>query len=246
MGELLPRLERTRREVARLQAEEAALLAEAQLIADDWAAEEAPDSTSAADFPHRSVAAEIAAAWRVSDRTVQRQLADAAALVNDFPETHAALSSGDISGAHARVIVTCGDVIERPELRAEYEASVLDYAKAQSATRLAPIAKRRAEWFAESTIEERHRRARDQRRVWVTDLDDGMSEVALCCLRWSHTASTTGSPSSATRSRARTRTPRWTQTRRRTPARRATHGRSMRGGRTSSPTCSWPPTPSRT
>ncbi len=76
-------------------------------------------------------------------------------------------------------LATGWSIIERVELRGEFEASVLDYAKAESASRLAPIAKRRAEWFADTTFDDRHRRARDGRRTWVDDLDDGMSELRL-------------------------------------------------------------------
>lgn len=135
--------------------------------------------TSEAEFPHRSVAAEIAAAWRVSDRTVQRQIDDAAALVGDFPETHAALATGDISAAHARVILAAGTAIDRDELRAEYEASVLEYARCESASRLAPIARQRAAWCTETTFDDRHRAARNDRRVWAEDLEDGMGELHL-------------------------------------------------------------------
>ena len=163
LANLIPKLVETRREMARLHAAEARLLAEARRIADEWAAEADPAAKSASEFPHRSVAAEIAATWRVSDRTVQRQVDDAATLVNGFPETHAALASGEISVAHARVIVASGAIVEPAELRSEFEASVLDYAKSESASRLAPIAKRRAEWFADAAFEDRHRRAREGR-----------------------------------------------------------------------------------
>jgi hypothetical protein len=176
---LIPKLVVIRREMARLQAEEASLLAEARRIADDWSAAEDAASQSTSEFPHRSVAAEIAAAWRVSDRTVQRQIDDAATLVEHYPETHAALASGQISAAHARTICEAGSIVVRAELRAEFEASVLDYAMTESASRLAPVAKRRAEWFAESTFDDRHRRARDGRRIWTGDFDDGMSELRL-------------------------------------------------------------------
>ena len=77
LAAVIPKLVAIRREVARLQAEEASLLAEARRIADDWADDQDPASRSTSEFPHRSVAAEIAAAWRVSDRTVQRQINDA-------------------------------------------------------------------------------------------------------------------------------------------------------------------------
>lgn len=177
MARLLPKLVETRRAMSRLHAEEAELLAEARAIAEEWATDAELGATSTAEFPHRSVAAEIAVAWQVSDRTVQRQLNDAASLVEDYPETHAALASGTITAAHARVIVAAGQIIDRPELRAEFEASVLDYAMSESAARFTPLAKRRAEWFAGVTIDERHLLARSSRRVWVDDLDDGMGEL---------------------------------------------------------------------
>ena len=177
MEVLVPQLVDVRRKMARLQAEEAQLLAQARRIATDWADDDERNGSSTAEIPHRSVAAEIATAWRMSDRTVQRQIDDASALVDDYPATLAALESGYISAAHARVIVAAGGVIDHSELRREYEQSVLEFAGSESASRTAPIAKRRAEWYAGSTIDERHRRARLRRRVWVDDLDDAMSEV---------------------------------------------------------------------
>ncbi len=136
-------------------------------------------SCSEADFAHRAVAAEIAAVWRVSDRTVQHHLDDATALVKNFPGTLASLSAGKISRFQAKIIADAGARIERPEMRAEYEDSILPYAEAESASRLTPVAKRRAEWFLETTIAERHAVARAKRRVAVVDLDDGMAEVSF-------------------------------------------------------------------
>ncbi|SBS74936.1 HNH endonuclease signature motif containing protein [uncultured Microbacterium sp.] len=176
LAEVLPDLIDVREEIARLQAREARLLAVADEIVDDWVTDAGWRHRSEAELPHRVAAAEIAAVWRVSDRTVQRQLDDARSLVHDFPATLASLETGRISLAHARVILASGSLIARPELRAEYEESVLPYAEAESATRLAPLARRRAEWYAETTFEERHRAARLHRRVSVTDLDDGMAE----------------------------------------------------------------------
>ncbi|WP_181003396.1 HNH endonuclease signature motif containing protein [Microbacterium sp. CJ77] len=87
------------------------------------------------------------------------------------------MAAGLISAAHVRAIVTAGAIIETPEMRAEFEQDVLPIACAQSATRLTPLAKRRAEWYAETTFEQRHRRAVEDRAVWVTDLDDGVAEL---------------------------------------------------------------------
>ena len=166
-----------RRQMATLQAREARALAHADAIADEWADAEARQSD--ADFAHRSVAAELAAALRVSDRTVQRQVADAERLVGRFPATAAALERGRISLAHARVIVEAGDRIAEPELIAEYEASVLTYAEAESASRLRPVAQRRAQWFLNETIRERHAAAAATRTVQAFDLDDSMAELRV-------------------------------------------------------------------
>ena len=178
MNVVLPKLIEIRAAKARLDAEEARALAEAQAIAADWT-EEADNSRVGSDagFPYRSIAAEIGAALRVSDRTVQRQMGEAATLVNDYVGTLEALDAGVISAAHVRAIVTAGAIIETPEMRAEFEQDVLQIAAAESATRLTPLAKRRAEWYADTTFEQRHRRAVEDRAVWVTDVEDGMAEL---------------------------------------------------------------------
>ena len=178
MNVVLPKLIEIRAAKARLDAEEARALAEAQAIAADWTEEsETGRVGSDAGFPYRSVAAEIGAALRVSDRTVQRQMGEAATLVNDYVGTLEALDAGVISAAHVRAIVTAGSIIETPEMRGEFEQDVLQIAAAESATRLTPLAKRRAEWYADTTFEQRHRRAVEDRAVWVTDVDDGMAEL---------------------------------------------------------------------
>ncbi|MEV8266960.1 DUF222 domain-containing protein [Microbacterium sp. NPDC076911] len=166
-----------RRQIAGLQAREARALAEAGAIAKEWADAEA--SQSDADFAHRSVAAELAAALRVSDRTVQRQIGESERMVEVFPETTTALAAGRVTLAHAKAIVEAGDRITEPELIAEYESSILPYAEAETVTRLRPVAKRRAQWFLNETIRERHVAAAVSRAVQVRDLDDGMAELQV-------------------------------------------------------------------
>ncbi len=131
MDVLLPKLIEIRAAKARLDAEEARALAEAQTIAADWTEESDTGHTgSDAGFPYRSIAAEIGAALRVSDRTVQRQMGEAATLVNDYTGTLEALDAGVISVAHVRAIVTAGAIIETPEMRGEFEQDVLQIAAA--------------------------------------------------------------------------------------------------------------------
>ncbi|QOC24426.1 DUF222 domain-containing protein [Microbacterium hominis] len=168
-----------RRRIAALQAEEAELLHAAQEFAlarhDAFAADrDAPD-----DLPLRSVAAEIGAATLQSDRTVQARMGDAATLVARFPATLAALRAGLISRAHASVIVDAGGAIPTDDARDAYESAVLAVAERETVGRLRPVARRLADLAHPVPLDERHRTARRDRRVWVADRDDGMAELGL-------------------------------------------------------------------
>jgi hypothetical protein len=173
---LVTSLAATRRGIAAFQAMEAQLLRAANALA----LQRVDGSRGDGDLPIREVAAEIGAALRVSDRTVQRQLGQAQILTESFAATHDALAAGRISRAHAMVIVEAGQRIEDAQTRAAYESTVLVVAERESATRLKGFAKLTAERLLPRTIDERHREAATGRRVDVNDLDDGMSELRLC------------------------------------------------------------------
>ncbi|MBN9172725.1 MAG: DUF222 domain-containing protein, partial [Microbacterium sp.] len=96
-----------RRSMAALQAREAVLLASA-LTAVQAATGGARAGSVEAELPVRSLAAELGAALRVSDRSVQRQLGDAVMLTERFPGTFAALAAGRISRAYIAVIMDAG------------------------------------------------------------------------------------------------------------------------------------------
>ncbi|WP_433674700.1 DUF222 domain-containing protein [Microbacterium gorillae] len=133
--------------------------------------------SSESDLGLRSLAAEVGAAVRVSDRTVQRWMSDAFQLVHDFPAVHVALSSGDISSRHVREILEHGVRIEAGPAREEYVGRALPLARVQSANRLRGMLARVAEEVRDVGITERHREARRARSVWVTDDLDGMSTL---------------------------------------------------------------------
>lgn len=130
-------------------------------------------------LPVREIAAEIGAALRVSDRTVQRQLDQARTLTERFPTTLDALTTGQISRAHVAVITEAGAHLDDPGLRAEYEQTVLDVARRESAARVRPFARLTAERLAPRSLQERHDTAAVERGVRVFDVDDGMSELQL-------------------------------------------------------------------
>ena len=137
-------------------------------------------SGSEAEMSVRDVAAELACAVGLSDRTVQRRMADAATLRDSFPLTLGALGAGQISSAHAQAIHDEG--VRLPaEARGGYEGAVIDRTVGgdralPTAGRLRAFAKAIAEKLHPATMHERHRTARADRRIWVQHLDDGMSE----------------------------------------------------------------------
>jgi hypothetical protein len=172
---LLDALASTRRRRAALDAEETALLAAAVDLTHTQDA--APGPSQVRDIPLRSLAAQIGAMWRASDRTVQRQLSDAFVLVGSFPATFAALEAGEISRGHVSVIVGAGLPITDDEARALFEAAVLDVARRETPGRLKPAARLLANRLHPVPLETRHAAAAAVRNVWVRDLDDGMAEL---------------------------------------------------------------------
>jgi hypothetical protein len=172
---LLDALASTRRRRAALDAEETTLLAAAVDLA--RAQDETPGPSEVRDIPLRSLAAQIGAMWRTPDRTVERHLSAAVILVGSFPATHAALEAGEISRAHASVIVEAGLPITDDDARALFEAAVLDVARRETPGRLRPAARLLANRLHPVPLETRHAVAATARNVWVRDLDDGMAEL---------------------------------------------------------------------
>lgn len=123
----------------------------------------------------RDVAAELGQLERRSDRTVEAEIDGAMADVEHWPATMRAWGAGEISRAHARVITDVGGALPDPEARAAFEAAVLAAARATTPGRLRALARREAERHQPRPLTERHREAREGRRVDVTDLDDGMA-----------------------------------------------------------------------
>jgi len=175
LADLVASLEAAESTLSSMQAARDGMLAMAGRLAVDIAREAAhPDH---GDMAIRTVAAEIGAAQHVSDRTIERRMAEASWLVERFPTVWEAQGEGRISAAHSRVIVDAGAHLDDAEDRAAYAAEVVELAATESPNRLRRIARRLAERFQERSITERHLDARAQRRVWVKDLDDGMAEL---------------------------------------------------------------------
>lgn len=162
------------RSISSMQAARDGVLA----LASRWALGAAADADEA-DISLRTVSAELGAALRVSDRTVQRRMLAAELAVERFPLVWQAQGAGRISAGHARVIIDAGEHIDDPDARAEYSARVLEFAEDESPNRVRPIAERIAQQYQARTIEERHEGAREQRGAWVKDHPDAMAELHL-------------------------------------------------------------------
>ncbi|MEU4017339.1 DUF222 domain-containing protein [Microbacterium sp. NPDC028030] len=175
LADLVASLEAAEATLSSMQAARDGMLAMAGRLAVDIARAGAhPDH---GDMAIRTVAAEIGAAQHVSDRTIERRMAEASWLVERFPTVWQAQGDGRITAAHARVIVEAGAHLDDDTDRAAYAAEVIELAVHESPNRLRRMARRIAERFQERSITERHRDARELRRVWVKDLDDGMAEL---------------------------------------------------------------------
>ena len=172
---LLDDLTRTRRELAALQAREAELLASALDIA--RAQDERASASVMRDIPLRSLAAQIGLALRVSDRTIQQRIDTSTILVLRFPATLAALASGGLDQAHARVITEAGLAIDDPDVRATFESAAVDIARRETPGRLRAALRVLAQRLHPVPLAERHRAAASARDVMVRDGDDGMAEL---------------------------------------------------------------------
>lgn len=174
LTEMLVEVERT---ISSMQAVRDGILATGSRLALQVAEQaEHPDH---GDLTLRTVAAEMGAALRVSDRTVQRRMADAVWRVERFPLVWAAQGAGRLSAAHARVIAEAGEHLDDAGARDQYSSQMIEFAQTESSNRVARMARRTAERFQPRSIDERHEKARHGRRVWITDTADGMAQLGL-------------------------------------------------------------------
>ncbi|MEX0151813.1 HNH endonuclease signature motif containing protein [Microbacterium sp. LMI1-1-1.1] len=171
-------VERIRQADAELAAAEIArerALADAGEVAREVAAAQR-SSVRVHDMVLRSIAAEIGAATGVSDRTIQRQIGHAVTLVEDFPVSTAAREAGAISARHLRDIVDAAAPLP-PQARGEFDILAAAEATTDTPARVRPRLLRLASRLHPRTPTERHRTAREDRRVRVIPLSDGMSEL---------------------------------------------------------------------
>ncbi len=160
----------------RIEARQARLLAE---LLELGLAQQERGGAEAGDIPVRSLTAEVAAASRVSPRTMSGRMGDAWSLKKRFPATMAAFAEGEVSRPHASVVAECGARLVDDDVRAEYERRALAHATTATVPATREACRRIAESLEPQSLAERHRVARAERGVFVRNLDDGMAELCL-------------------------------------------------------------------
>ena len=184
LNAIVDALERNQASMRRLEAEQTRLLAEAfDLAAHENDAEGPVPVGERAELALRAIRAELALVLQLGERAVDGRLSTAYALRRQYSRVLEALEDGEIAYRHASVIVDAGRVIGSGDdpatvfRRGAYSDAMLAAARETTPGRLAPIARRSAEQYAEESLEKRHERASEQRRVWVEDRADGMADL---------------------------------------------------------------------
>lgn len=175
--EIVDRCREIDRRIAALEAEKSALLgARVQLLLD-----EVPPGADGFESAERSMFAEVSAGLHISRAAAVRALATGWSLNDRFPMTRAALAAGEISLRHAVVIVQAAAPLDIADVDAHhrYEELVVPCAAAETAPRAEAFARSAAAAVAPQSTTERHRRARGDRQVRVTDVDDGMAWLEI-------------------------------------------------------------------
>ncbi len=136
---------------------------------------------------YRSAVADVAASARLSEQSVQQRIEKAVELTTQYANVVHALEAGEVAPQHAGVIADSGRIIGIPgsadtseirDRRAVYERLVLEKARQVSPNQLRPYARRVAEKYAWESIDGRHAREQQHRRVWLETAGDGMA--VLC------------------------------------------------------------------
>jgi hypothetical protein len=175
LARIVAEVERTHAIIAAAQAAQTRALAQAGELA-RIRTTDARASVRDHDMALRSIAAELAGALRVTDRSVQRQIGDAMVLVTDYAESMAAWESGAITRGHVRVIAEAGAVLP-VEQRGEFEREALRRCGRETPGRVRTELDLLAQRLHPQTLTERHAEAAKSRRVRVVTLGDGMSEL---------------------------------------------------------------------
>ncbi|MFJ6678579.1 DUF222 domain-containing protein [Microbacterium sp. NPDC091382] len=128
------------------------------------------------DMALRSIAAEVAGAMRMTDRTVQRRIGEARVTIEGFPAAVDAWAAGRIVRGHVSAIVDTG--VNLPaEMWAEFEKVAIERCEGQTPNRVRGELEILAHRMHPRSFAERHEEAAAGRCVRLVPGRDGMSDL---------------------------------------------------------------------
>ncbi len=172
-----------RRQIARLEAEAALLLADRLRLQDA----ETRDNGHHRDAIERSMIAEYCAAGHVAKGTMERAFADAGFLGSGYPVMRESFRNGAITAAHVHEIVEAGHVVRHAvregranaETQLLYETAAVVTAETETPMRTRVRARQIAAALAGETLVQTHRRAASERTVTVRSVGDGLALLQI-------------------------------------------------------------------
>ncbi|WP_300591085.1 HNH endonuclease signature motif containing protein [Microbacterium sp.] len=130
------------------------------------------------DMALRSIAATIGVPARVSDRSMQRQIGEATRLAERYPGTLEARGLGEITRQHVYAIQDAAADLP-DEAVAAFEAEALERCRRDTVGRVKAELEILAQRMHPRSFVERHASAREDRRITVSPLPDGMSSLYM-------------------------------------------------------------------
>ncbi|MHA7176240.1 HNH endonuclease signature motif containing protein [Arthrobacter sp. Sr24] len=129
-----------------------------------------------AKHPDRSryAAAELMALFAIGSGAAEHLISDAELLVQHLPDTFALFDDGCLDVRRVRAVIR-GCENTPPQILHQLEPKFLDFAMSCNPNALTRKVRGIAERHNPEPIEQRHRRARTSRDVWITPLPDGMA-----------------------------------------------------------------------
>jgi hypothetical protein len=152
-----------------------ATLAEARAFPEVFLGSAIVAPSEAVEFAERAAVADLATRLLLSEVTVRAQGHQADTLMLRMPRLWAAFREGDVSSANAIVATEIVLTLEQPEQWEAFEAAVLVAAQNLPPARFRNRARAARERVTPEQLAERHRRAADERRVWMESGLDGMA-----------------------------------------------------------------------
>ncbi|KQQ00002.1 MULTISPECIES: HNH endonuclease signature motif containing protein [unclassified Rathayibacter] len=128
------------------------------------------------DLFERSIRAEFAVAMRTSERRMTRTLEHARLLIEELPQTRAALADGAILWEASEVICDAAAVLPAAS-RAALDECAAEVALTATPTQLQRAVARMRDELHDEPLALRHVRARADRTVWISPEIDGMATL---------------------------------------------------------------------